>query len=419
MRGKITKAAVDKLKRGGPHLADREIRGLVARRLPSGLVTFGFRYQTADGKRRWRSIGILGAELTVDEARTEAKRIAGAVASGIDPAGEIEAAERAKAVAAEALVANLAKVFLSHYAKQVRRWTLYNAQRIFTRFILPAFGEMQISEIKRSDVVRLLDKIDGDAMSNAALAILSKFFNWCERRSDDFVSPIPRGLERGKRTSRERVLSDQEIADLWAVLGTKVPGVSRRFADHLKLILLTGQRPGEVGAMEAHEIVAQDGAPLWLIPASKYKTGQQHAVPLSAQAFALVEGVMSDGRRRAGPFLFSRMGDIPLPNDSISVRSLRRAINDCRKHDHHKPMQNWTRHDLRRTSRTLLARIGVADEIAERVVGHTVGTKVGRTYNRFQYLDERRAALQRLADLIDEITNEPAGAEIVPLRRSA
>src|SRR4029077_9427976 len=127
---------------------------------------------TADGKRRWRSIGILGAELTVDEARTEAKRVAGAVASGIDPAGEIEAAEKAKAAAAEALVANLAKVFLSHYAKAVRARTCYNAQRIFRRFVLPAFGELQISQIKRSDVVRLLDRIDGDAMSNASLAIL-------------------------------------------------------------------------------------------------------------------------------------------------------------------------------------------------------------------------------------------------------
>jgi integrase len=418
MRIKITKAEIAKLKPGGPHLADREIRGLVARRLPSGIVTFGLRYKI-DGKQRWRSLGILGTEISVEEARAAAKRIAGAVAGGGDPVGEIEAAKASKVAAEESLVGNLAEVFLSHYAKEVRHWSLYNAQRIFARFIMPTFGEMPIGEIKRSDIVRLLDRINGDAMSNAVLAILSRFFNWHALRSDDFVSPIPRGLERGKRTSRERVLTDQEIADLWAVLGTKVPGVSRRFADHLKLILLTGQRPGEVGAMEAHEIVRKDGAPLWLIPASKYKTGKVHAVPLSPQAFALIERTIGDGRRRAGPFLFSRMGDIPLPNDSISVRSLRRAINDCRKRDHHKSMQNWTRHDLRRTSRTLLARIGVADEIAERVVGHVVGSRVGRTYNRFEYLDERRAALQRLADLVDEITNEPAGAEIVPLRRSA
>jgi integrase len=416
MRGKITKAAIAKLKRGGPHLSDREIRGLSARRLPSGLVTFSFRYKAADGRQRWRSIGVLGTKLTVDEARAAAKIVAGDVASCGDPAGEIELAKRA---ADEARVANLAKVFLSHYAKQVRARTAYNAQRIFARFILPTFGTMGVGEIKRSDVVRLLDKVNGDAMSNAALAILSKFFNWCERRSDDFVSPIPRGLERGKRNSRERVLPDQEIADLWAALGAPLPGVSQRFADHLKLILLTGQRPGEVGAMEAHEVVAHDGAPLWLIPASKYKTGQQHAVPLSAQAAVLLSKYMSDGKRRAGPFLFSARGDISLPDDSRSMHALRRAINDLRKGDHRKPMQNWTRHDLRRTSRTLLARIGVADEIAERVVGHVVGSRVGRTYNRFQYLDERRAALQRLADLIDEITNEPAGAEIVPLRKSA
>jgi integrase len=416
MRVKITKAEIAKLKPGGPHLADREIRGLVARRLPSGLVTFGLRYKI-DGKQRWRSLGILDTEISVEEARAAAKRIAGAVAGGADPAGEIEAAKVAKAAADEELVSNIAKVFLGHYAKQVRAWTHYKAQRMFDRFILPAFGQMQIGKIKKSDVVRLLDKIESDVMSNITLAVLSRFFNWHALRADDFVSPIPRGLGRGKRTSRDRVLSDREIADLWAVLGTApFLGVSQRFADHIKLILLTGQRPGEVGAMELQDIITKDGAPAWLIPASKYKTGKEHAVPLSPQAAAVLSKYVIDGERRAGPFVFSATGAIPLPNDTQSMRALRRMLdNRCKKQS----TPRWCRHDLRRTSRTLLARLGVADEIAERVVGHVVGTRVGRTYNRFQYLDERRAALQQLADLIDEITNEPAGAEIVPLRRSA
>ncbi len=88
MQGKITKAAVDALK-PGDILADTEVKGFVARRLPSGVITYGLRYRVA-GKQRWLALGLHG-RVTPDKARRLAKKGAGEVAEDRDPAGEREA----------------------------------------------------------------------------------------------------------------------------------------------------------------------------------------------------------------------------------------------------------------------------------------------------------------------------------------
>lgn len=88
----------------------------------------------------------------------------------------------------------------------------------FERVIFPELGNRPIADIKRSEIVRVLDKIEdqrGPHMAHAALAHLSKLFNWYAVRDDDFRSPLVRGMGRVKKTARERILSDDEISAVW------------------------------------------------------------------------------------------------------------------------------------------------------------------------------------------------------------
>ena len=80
-------------------------------------------------------------------------------------------------------------------------------------------------------------------------------------------------------------------------------------------------------------------------------------------------------------------------------------------------MENWTLHDLRRTARTLLARAGVRDDIAERCLGHVI-KGVEKVYNRYAYLDEKRAAFEALAALVSRILNPTANVEELASRRA-
>src|SRR5262245_22590948 len=315
MRRKITQAELAKLPLNAV-IHDREIKGFVARELISGTVTFGFRY-CADGRHHWCSLGKLDTEITLDEARRQAKIKAGMVADGSNPAIDLAVQ---KEVDANLVVGRLAEIFLAHKAKTLRPNSLYEMKRIFARSILPAFGTMQIGDIKRSDVVRMLDKIEGDAMSNQTLAIISIFFNWHARRSDDFESPVTRKVARNKTKGRDRILDDDELAELWAELDNPTV-VSHRFADLLRLILLTAQRPGEVAAIESHEIEHA----MWRMPAEKNKTGVKYLVPLSQTAQIILAPYLGH------PGHILSMGrDRPAPDDTRSMRTLRAALNERR-----------------------------------------------------------------------------------------
>src|SRR5262245_59917909 len=401
MRKKITQAELTKLTTVGVMICDREIKGFVARRLPSGAISFGYRYR-ANGRQHWHSFGKLGEEITIDEARRQAKILAGAVASGGNPV--IQIAEE-KAANAELVVDRLAKIFLEHQAKAVRSKTLYHTERMFARFILPAFGRRQINDIKRSEIVKLLDRIEFDSTSRYVLSILTTFFNWYERRADDFRSPIVRGMARGKQEPRERVLTDDEIADIWAI--SEAEGVTPRYIAMLRLILLTGQRPGEVRSIEAHEVKDD----VWIMPKEKNKLGIKQVVPLSQMAQAIIAPYLD----RRG-YILSASGKCPAPDDTRSMRALRAAIDERRQQLGREPMPNWTHHDLRRTARSLMSRDrAIQYHVAERVIGHLVGDNVARTYDHYDYLGEKLDALERLAAMVAKIT----GANVVPLQSVA
>jgi integrase len=414
MRAKITKASIDKLK-PGDYLADTEVKGFTARCLPSNAVTYGLRYRFA-GKQRWLPLGMHGS-ITPSQARTFAKKRAGEVAGGRDPAAERETGRQKAKDDAESTVD---AILDGHVARHVRKnlRSAAEVERVFNRYVRPQIGSKSIYELRRRDIVEMLDAVDdggAPVMADRVLAHVRKAFNWHAARDDDFNSPIVKGMARTKpmERARKRVLADQELRDVWKALDTaKLPSCYPAF---VRTLLLTAQRRGEVAGMSWPEI---DGD-VWVIPAERgetqgHKTGDQTgdmAVPLTAAVLEL------HGKPRKRGFVFSTNGREPFSGFSKAKRALDAEVAKLRKAERRPAMPHWTHHDLRRTARSLVSRAGVSADIAERVLGHVIPGVRG-VYDRYEYIDEKRDALERLTALVEQILHPPPG-NVIALSRAS
>ena len=164
------------------------------------------------------------------------------------------------------------------------------------RLVYPALGLHPISEIRRSDIIRLLDQIEderGPVMANRTLAIVRRVMNWHSARSDDFRSPIVQGMTRAEN-ARERVLNDDELRALW-----KATADARVFGAYVRFLLLTTARRNEAAEMRWSEIAGGE----WTLPAARNKTAQDLVRPLSGAAQEVLVSLP-----RVCEFVFSRNG---------------------------------------------------------------------------------------------------------------
>lgn len=177
---------------------------------------------------------------------------------------------------------------------------------------------------------------------------------------------------------------------------------------------MTATRRGEAADMSTTELEGE----LWTIPAARYKTKRDHVIPLSATASALIAASAPAKPTKNAHFVFSTTnGAIAFSGFSKGKNELDKAIAKLREREGRPSMDDWTFHDLRRTARTLLARAGVRDDIAERCLGHVI-KGVEKVYNRYAYLDEKRAAFEALALLVSRILNPTANVEELASRRA-
>ena len=271
----------------------------------------------------------------------------------------------------------------------------------FNRLVKPRIGNLGIYEVRRSHVIKMLDEIEdanGPVMADRTLAYVRKSFNWYATRDDQFNVPVVRGMARvkPKERARTRVLSDDEIRILWPLLGEV-----GTFGAFLKTLLLTAQRRDEVANMSRKEI---DSVGIWTIPAERYKTKCTNFVPLSKAALAVI---VAQPTIDESDYVFSSRAKTPFSGFSMSKAALDKAVlaamqKRAKKGAKVEPIPNWTLHDLRRTAKTLMARAGVRPDISERVLGHVIAGVEG-TYDRHSYADEKRDALEKLAEVVERI----------------
>ena len=212
------------------------------------------------------------------------KKRAGEVADARDPASELEAA-RAETTRAKLVEANTVDRVLDRFLDEYVRGSdgLRSAdqiERAFDVYVRPRIGTKSIYDLQRSDIKTILAEIakdHGPVMADRVLAYIRKAFNWHMIADHNFKSPIVRGMARTKpkQRARRRILTDEEIRDVWTALRTaEVPTCYPPF---VKSLLLTVTRRNEASMMNSTEL---DGD-LWVIPGSRYKTKLDHVIPLT------------------------------------------------------------------------------------------------------------------------------------------
>ncbi len=403
MQKTITKRAVDALKLG-QIIADDQLPGFVCRRLPSGRLTFGYRF-TKDGRRRWLAIGV---GITPEAARKAAARHAGSVAKDENPMTDREHRRR-RAHSARTLDQRLDAWIKERVDGRGLR-SAAEIKSLLDRYVRPRLGHRMVETVKRLDMVELLDRVAAEASprtSDKVLSIMGTFFRWLALRDDEFRSPIVPGMARLtlKDLSRDRVLADDEIRSLWTALESCQPAAYARI---LRALLLSACRLNEIARLSRPEI---DGD-LAVIPAERVKTKVEHVLPITP-ALADLIGTQGDA---AGDYVFSTDGGFsPFSGFSKAKRRLDGIIAAQRKKAGLRPMAPWRLHDLRRTARSFMSRAGVSADVAERVLGHALPGVRG-VYDRHEYLAEKRDALERLAALLASIimTNGQSSRVVIP-----
>jgi integrase len=383
-REKLTKRRVDAAKAQGVRydLWDGALPGFALRVAPDGTKSFILRYRLrGQGRRspkRFMSLGRNGA-VTVDQARAAAQSILGEVAKGLDPA---IAQRKAETTARNTLTA-VCEEYLKRDGKALR--TVEQRRALLKRLVFPALGARPIDQIKRGDIVALLDRIEdqsGPRMADMTLAVLRKIMNWHETRNEDFRSPIVRGMARTKpkERARQNTLNDDQLCAIWKA-ASEAEGP---FSALIKFLLLTAARRTEAAAMTRAEINGGD----WELPAARNKTKLDLIRPLSAAAQDVLASLPRIGNR----YVFTTDGRSPLSGFSKAKRELEKRCG----------VTGWRLHDLRRTARTLMSRAGVNSDHAERALGHVING-VRATYDRHEFYQEKKAAFEALATQIADI----------------
>ena len=323
-----------------------------------------------------RAIGTVGA-MSLEDARAQAREWLKIIEVGNDPAhvAQLRSRDTMEAVCTE---------YLSREGAKLR--TVEWRRRALARLVYPELGSRPIAEIRRSEIVRLLDRIEdrsGPVMADRILEIIRRVMNWHATRTDDFRSPIVRGMGRADRVSRDRVLNDDELCAVWRA--TEVPSVSPVFGAYIRFLLLTAARRSEASEMQWEEISGND----WTLPAARNKTNQDLVRPLSGAVRSILANLP-----RNGAFIFTRSGKRAMGG----VGEMKAAL--C----YTSRTGGWTLHDLRRTARSLMSRAGVPSDHAERCLGHVIGG-VRVVYDRHTYREEMLIAYQKLASLIGQIVD--------------
>jgi integrase len=374
---KLTKRTIDALP--SPAGADQiwwdeDLKGFGLKLTPAGRKVFLVQYRPAGNRHNPRkyTIGEYGS-VTPHQARVEAQRVLGERAAGRDPQEEKQTSKRR---IRSDQVADLAAEFIARHASQNR--TGSETARIFNREVLPLWGSWTLSEVRKRDVIVLLDRIrerGSPIMANRVLAAVRKFFNWCIGRGILEVSPCFGITAPAREQTRHRVLSDEEL--------TLVLDAARQigfpFGSIVEVLALTGQRRDEVGRMAWEHLDLKRKT--WVVPGEHAKNGKPHLVQLNAPVLALIEALP-----RTGELVFSGDGGTIFQGYSKAKARL----------DDLSGVSDWTLHDLRRTAVSGMARLGVPPHVADKILNHQSGTisGVAAVYQRHEFLNERERALQ-------------------------
>ncbi|WP_166299572.1 tyrosine-type recombinase/integrase [Bradyrhizobium sp. 2S1] len=384
------------------------VRGFGVRKQKNAAI-YVLKYR-AHGRQRFYTIGAHGSPWTPETARRKAKQLLGRVADGKDPADE----KKQSALRDADTLRKIIDRYLKH-AKQKQKPRSYVETERHLLINWKSLHSASAFHIHRRHVaLRLAEIAEGQGLVAAshARAALSAMFNWAIREGLDLPANPVLGTNRpAGPKSRDRVLTDTELAEIWSACGDD------DYGRIVRLLILTAQRRDEIGGLRWDEIATEVDAATLLpisairLPPARTKNRREHLFPLVPLALALLparrndrDHVFGDGPRRDGD-----------PQRGFSGWSKSKAALDARilaarkvADPEAKPLPHWTVHDLRRSAATGLAdQLGVLPHIVEAILNHVSGHRAGvaGVYNRARYHAEMRDALDRWADHVARITS--------------
>lgn len=355
----------------------------------SGSKTFFWRGRVKGDSRLWR-VKLGGyPDLKVGEARDQASDRARDAAKGITP---VQRAAESK---------TFGQAFREYLdATAGKRSADYN-EAMWRRY-LTRFEHRPLLEIRRGDILALRDDMLKKGIQSAArrtITLVRSFFNWCldeEKLPEDHPHPCNR-VTVAKDNKRTRVLSDTELRSLWLELDKSESAGHGVF----KLQLLTACRIGEARTMRREDVDLE--ASLWIKPAERMKAGEEHRVPLSAAALALVKRRLEMAQTIGSPWVFFS-ANRPQKPACVTDALLRKTATAAK-------IKGIRPHDLRRTVSNRMAEMGIPLHVIGHVLSHAQGSEnvTEKHYIPHSFLPEMRAALERWAARLEQIlTSEPA-----------
>lgn len=331
--------------------------------------------------------------MSLADARTKARALMQ------DPAAAVQERQQVDTVAAVA-----AEYGARHLKRNTRRWR--DAEQMLARDVLPALGGRLIGTVTRRDVLDVVDAVidrGSPVSANRVLSLVKRLFGWALQRGILEVN-VAAGIKPPHREKpRERTLAEDEIRVLWQAWEQ----MGHPFGPLGKLLLLTGQRRGEIAGLRWDQIDLERG--VMHLEGAATKTEREHVLPLAPAVVELLRTL-------------PRIGNSPLVFPANRVRSANpvsgfsKALTTASRLS---GVEGFTWHDLRRTAATHMAARGVAPHVCERILNHSGGSTmsaIARVYNVHSYGPEMRAALDDWAAEVRRIVH---GADVVALRGRA
>lgn len=364
--------------------------GMSVRVSAQGQKVFSVKFRYGLNQKRMK-LGVY-PRITLATAREKAMDILRQVDEGIDPTKR----RRTPNMKVEAVC----REFIRLHA-QARNKSWREAERILEREFVGTFGQRDIREIKRFDVLEIMDAAVARGSTYQANRILSnirKLFNWCVERGIVEISPINGLKAPTKEESRDRVLEDDEIVRLLRACRNDV----YPFRQFVPILLATAQRRGELAEMRWSEVDLD--AKQWVVPADRSKNGKPHVVPLSPYALDVLNEVP---RFLDCDYVFTTTRNSPVSGFSKMLRRLSEGSQTS----------DWRLHDLRRTAASGMARAGVAPHVVEKVLNHISGTisGVAAVYNRYGYDREKREALEIWGEYLTQLSGQSSAPNAHPM----
>ncbi len=436
-QGTISKTSVDDLKGSGKthYLWDNNPIGFGVRVTPAGAKSYIYQFRMGGrGSAIRREVISRVEKMSPEQARKRAHDLAHLARTGTDPIdkkhADRKARTEAKATEKELAFDAYAARYLENRVKAETPRSYVFVEGLIRLHAKPALKRKPISELTKRDVAMLLDAIPPTkpAVRRNLFAVLRKLFNYAKARGDITSSPMDGMKAPPTVKSRDRVLSDEELA--LALRAAREPG--GLFGALYLMLFATGQRREEVAGLSWAEVDRRNA--VWNLPRERSKNGEPNVIPLNRNALAVLDKLAKqeaeDSPRwpRTG-LIFTTTGQTSISGYSraksrLDAQIVALAADDAKQAEVDSlPLcvAPWRLHDARRTLATGLQRLGVRFEVTEAILNHTAGASrsgVAAIYQRHDWAPEKRAALDAWADHCDRLLNPAAATcNVVSMRK--